>query len=223
MKSTASLFFIAFFLSSCNPLNLDDKEGRERNFKVDPAEGKRNFTFPDLEGISGSEIVNKSMSESCANYRNASSFSIFGDKSPSKALQNCLAKAMDDSLRPLCEDEKKAKKLKRIYEEDRNYELAEEMEEYLYDLEETKQDTANEIYFMADQFYDQCAEWEDDLEEELDLKDEIKSDAKRLFEKFAVRGAKFLVSSECQGFSRVLDSRGRNPCISIDLYRLERE
>ena len=220
MKTIILLFCAIFLLNSCKPLSLDDEDGRDRDFEVDPAKGKENFSLPDLTDISAEEIVNKSMSGNCGDYRNASSFSIFGDKSPFKKAQNCLAKALDESLGPLCEDEKKAKQLLRIYEKERDEVAVQEVEEYLNDLEEIKYDTAEEIYYMADGFYEQCEEWDNEWEDEID---EAKEKDRRWYNKLLKRAGKMVVSTECQGFRRIADSRGRNPCLNIDFSRVERK
>ena len=216
MKAIILLFCAIFLISSCKPLSLDDDE----NFQVDPAKGKENFHIPDLTDITAKEIVNKSMSEDCSKYRNASSFSLFGNNSPTKALQNCLAKALDDGLGPLCEDEKKAKQLLRIYEKERDDEGVREVEDYLNDLEKIKYDTAEEIYFMADGFDEICEEWDSEWEDELD---EAKAEDRHLLNKLLIRGGKMITSTECQGFRRIADSRGRNPCLLVDFSRLERK
>ena len=220
MKTIILLFCAIFLLSSCQQFSLTDENEGEQDFKLDPAKGKENFTIPDLTEISSSEIVDKSLSGDCGEYRNASSFSLLGKNSPFKKAQNCLAKALDDGLRPLCEDEKKAKELLRIYEKERDDLAVREVEEYLKDLEEIKYDTADEIYYLADTFYDTCAELDGDWDDELD---EAKREDRNWINKLFIRGGKMLTSSECQGFRRIADSRGRNPCRNVDFSRLERK
>ncbi|MDE0091694.1 MAG: hypothetical protein OXN83_00220 [Oligoflexia bacterium] len=205
MRFITLVFFIIFIFSSCNPLSLDENgEGRRRDTTpFDPAKGTDNFSFPDLKDISGSEIIDKVMKFECANYRNARSFSIFGDISPFKKIQNCLAKAIDEGLKPLCEDEEKAKRLKEYHENRNDYDAVREVEEYLADLEEIKYDSTEEIFIMADEFYDQCTEWEDEIQEDIDEK------ANSMLEKFLGRAGKLVTRTECQGFTRLLDSKAR--------------
>ncbi|MCZ0933244.1 MAG: hypothetical protein OXJ52_08850 [Oligoflexia bacterium] len=218
MKSAVFLFFVIFLFNSCQPLSLDDEEGRGRDFKIDPAKGKENFKLPNLKGISGKEIVKKAIKEDCTKYRNSANFSILGDISPSKPLQNCLAKAIDEGLKPLCEDEEKAKELKRYYEKEGDEQAVREVEEYLFELEEIKYQTTEDIYFMADEFYDQCEEWNDEIEDYIDG-----GQANSIAERLMSRGGKLLVSSECHGFRRVLDSKARTACRNLDFSKIRRK
>ena len=214
MKPIISLLFVIFLFNSCNPLSLDEDERRKRDFKTDPAKGKTNYTPEDLKEISAEELLKKAFKEDCSKYKNVTSFSIFGDKLPIKALQNCLAKALDESTKEICIEEAKAKELKRHYEKRGEDQGVREMEEHLAEIEDIKYEVTEDIYSMADEVYDQCEELRDEIDAEMEEK------ANTVFEKFLGRSGKFLVTSECQGFRRILDSRGRNPCRSLSLSKI---
>ena len=219
MKLIGLLFFTFFLISSCNPLDLDEKgdrrdlRDRRSDFKIDPAKGKENFTFPDLKDISGSEVIDKTK-KGCENYK-TSFVSILGKYSITKPLASCIAKAIDDGLAPLCEDEEKAEELLKYYEKERDEVGIAEVEDYLYELEDLKYETADEIYYMADQVYDQCEEWEEDMDDGIEDEDDD-------LQRFLRRAGKFITSSECSGLRRSIDHKARTVCKNFDFSKLDR-
>ena len=92
-----------------------------------------------------------------------------------------------------------------------------EVEAYLFELEDIKYQTTEDIYLMADEFYDQCEEWNDDIDEDID------ENANSVLERLLGRGGKLLVSSECHGFRRVLDSKARTACRNLDFSKIRRK
>ena len=168
MKALSFLFLsIVFFsLTSCNPFSLDDsKEG-----KRDSAEGQKDFKpHPELKELDLKELKDKVFDGDCTKYKDHSTFSIFGKASPTQPLRNCIAKAVDEGLKPICEQEKQAKELLDHYTNQRNKAGVEETEEYLLSLEEAKYEMVDYIYEIADEF-DKIAE--DALDEINDHKDE---------------------------------------------------
>ena len=219
MKSTFLLFFAIFLLGSCKPVSLNENDRNPR--LTDLARGKNNFSLQNLKDISGKEIAKK-VSEDCTKYKNSNSFSILGDLSPFKKLQNCLAKAIDEGLKPLCEQEEQAKELKKYYEDRRDREAVKEVEEYLVDLEEIKYDTAEEIYIMSDEFYSQCEELKESLDKGIDRREHKKQNFGNSVLDFLSRMGNVAVSSECNGFTRLLDSKARTACKTFDFSKINR-
>ena len=214
MRIITLLFCTAILSSSCNPLSLtEERDKRDRNpLSIDTAKGKDNFTFPELKDISAGEIISKAK-KNCKDYK-TSFFSVLGKHSLTRPIANCIAKAIDEGLKPLCEDEQKAKELLRYYERKDNEAGIAETEEYLADLEELKYETTDEIYYMADIVYDQCEEWEEDQEQGIEDEDDT-------LQKFLRRAGKFLTASECGGLRRSIDHKARTVCKNLDFSKLK--
>ena len=208
-----SLFFVIFLFSACNNFFTKDNG---KGSKVDPAKGEEDFNPQKIKPISAEEVLKNAFKGDCAKYKNVASFSIFGDKLPIKALQNCLAKALDESTKEVCIEEANAKEAKKYYEKRGDDQAVREMEEHLAELEEIKHEVTEDIYSMADEVYNLC----EDVRNEID--DAMEERANSIVERFLGRTGKFLVTSECKGFSRILDSRGRNPCRNFDFSKMRK-
>lgn len=200
------LFFISLNLSSCNPFGLDDDRPvitRDR----DRAEGERKFKLPDIKDIDLEEVRSKVFEGNCAEYKNAHSFSLLGDKSPLKDIRNCMAKAVDEGLKPLCDHEKELEYALEYYEKKRDRDKMEEIEELLIEVEESKYDMADELYAMADEFDEIQNELLDDVDEAFEDENDLS-----IFETILRGGTKIVTRAEIGGFTRVLDSRARRAC-----------
>ena len=77
-------------------------------------------------------------------------------------LESCILKAMDKSLKPVCDEERELKELREEYKHDE--EALEEIEEDLAYIEETKYEFADVFY----EFVDGIEEIGDDVEDEVD-------------------------------------------------------
>ena len=107
--------------------------------------------------------------EDCSEYKSgisslsfSNTFTKGGDKNPFQKLENCILKAMDTGLKPVCDKEKELKALQEEYKNDSK--VLALIEEDLVQVEEIK-------YEYADIFYetiDVCDEFVDDIEDELD-------------------------------------------------------
>ena len=212
MKSIILLSFVFLLMNSCNPLSLDESDkNRKRDFKIDQAEGKKEFSLPDIKDISGSEVFQKTQ-KSCKDYETPF-VSILGKGSLTRPIANCIAKALDEGLKPLCDQEEEARKALKYYEEQGDKTAIAETEEYLLDLEDLKYDTAEEIYALADVIDDQCDDWKDRQDKGID--NENKSG-----QKFLRRIGKFLTTSECGGLLRSIDHKARTVCRNLDISKI---
>ena len=203
MKALSFLFvFIVFFsFTSCNPFSLDDTKERKR----DSAEGQKDFKLPELKNINIDELKSTIFDGDCSKYKNYSSFSILGESSLTLPLRNCIAKAVDEGLKPICDQEKQAKELLDHYKDQRDKDRIEETEMYLLNLKEAKYDFMDFIYEIADEF--------DEIEQHmLDEIDDEKDENSNLLEKFLHSGAKILVKSEFGSFTKLLDTKARMAC-----------
>ena len=215
MKIITLLFFSALLISSCNPLDLNEdgkKRDRKNDFRIDDVPGKDSFSLPNLRDISGAEVV-KSTEKDCKDYKTPF-VSVLGKASIARPIANCIAKAIDEGLAPLCEDEEKAKKLLEYYEKENNDRGIEEVEEYLADIDDLKYDTADEIYLLADDIFDQCEEWDEDIKAEIEAEDDWG-------DKLLRRTLKFVTNSECQGLRRSMDHKARTVCKNLNFSKLK--
>ena len=170
---------------------------------TDISEDKNEFCLPNLKDISGSEVFQKTQ-KSCKDYETPF-VSILGKGSLTRPIANCIAKALDEGLKPLCDQEEEARKALKYYEEQGDKTAIAETEEYLLDLEDLKYDTAEEIYALADVIDDQCDDWKDRQDKGID--NENKSG-----QKFLRRIGKFLTTSECSGMRQSIDYKVRATC-----------
>ena len=206
MKVFSILFLSVFFtVFSCTPISLDDKKRG-----VDRGVGERNFNVPGLKNISLDELRKKTLDrENCFNYQPCPGFSLLGKLSPSRPLQNCVCKALDEGLKPLCEEEAAAKELLKQYQNRRDRKGAEDVEEYLAELEIVKYEFVDEIYGIADEF--------DELEETAldEIEDRGKYDVTNILMRLGVK-------SELGSFTRTLDSKARTACRGqLDLSKIK--
>ena len=216
MKFLHIFFLFSFILISCNPLRLDGENGRER--KRDSARGEDRFQPPDIKDINLSEIRNKSFSGHCAEYKNIGSFSILGNVFPGKQLQNCLAQAVDESLKPLCDHEKNLQEALKYYKRKGDEDKIEEIELLLEEVEETKYDTADELYSIADEFDEIQEGLLDNIDDHYNQKDDL-----NIAQTIGRGLGRIVVKSEVGGFTRVLDSRARRACRGqIDFSKISR-
>ena len=120
------LYFSLLFLvlNSCNPFDLDAAESRQKP----PKRGIRDF--PKVKPISDlkEKLEKVKKPTNCTQYKNSNSFSILGRFSLSKPIQNCLAQALDESLKPICEHERDLKNALKHYERQRDKAQIEEIE-----------------------------------------------------------------------------------------------
>lgn len=207
MKFFSFILFAIFAFSSCGPINLDDKRSRRKAGDSDDAGGE--LKLPTLKDIDLSET--RRNLKGCRNHKNYSSFSSLG---VTGGLQNCLAKALDDGLAPLCEETKKTNELIDHYEDEGDDESVEALEDHLLELEEMKYELADEIYAIADEFEKIEGKFEDKIAEDEDEDDSISG-------VFIRGGLRIFNVSEVGGFRRVLDSRAKRACgRQIDLKRI---
>ena len=149
------------------------------------------------------ELKDKVFDGDCTKYKDHSTFSILGKASPIQPLRNCIAKAVDEGLKPICDQEKQAKKLLDHYKNQGDKDRVKETEEYLLSFEEVKYEMVDYIYKIADEF-DRITE--DVLDEIEDHKD------KSLADKLFGNSSKIVVKSELGGFTRLLDTKARMAC-----------
>ena len=156
LRALALVSLIAFF--SCSKFNYqggdkdDGDRGREKYKRP-----LKEFEDPDLS------------MKNCKEYKsNVTSFRLsdvfFGgrDNNVFRHLESCILKAMDKSLKPVCDEERELKELREEYKHDE--EALEEIEEDLDYIEETKYEFADVFY----EFVDGIEEIGDEVEGEVD-------------------------------------------------------
>ena len=197
MKALSLLALLLTSLVACAPSSLDKKrEGRE---KKDSARGEDKFNPPNK--INRKDLLNKlkDIRKNCAHYDSgAISFT-------TKALQNCMAKAVDEGLKPLCKQENETKQLVEYYKKTGEEEKEETAREYLLELEEAKYDIMDELYATADEFDELHAELEDEIEG-------IGGEDKSHLGKVLISSLKIAARFELSGFRSILNSRARLAC-----------
>ena len=193
-----ALFSLLIGLLACEPSSLDKK----RREKRDSARGEDKFKPPNK--INRKDLLKKlkGIRDNCAHHSSGSiSFS-------TRALQNCMAKAVDEGLKPLCKQENETKQLVEYYKKTGEEEKADAARDYLQDLEDAKYDIMEELYTTADQFDD----LQDDLEKSIDdirSKQENKTSHSR---EMLISGLKVVSRFELSGFRYILNSRARLAC-----------
>lgn len=145
---------------SCSQFKWDgkDRDGADGGEKPPPLD--RDLT----------DFEKPKLPKDCGDYESSTSVfrpsSIFlggKDKNPLSQGDNCILKAMDESLKPVCDEEKELKNLAEQYAGDEK--AMEEIEEHLAHIEDTKYDFADFFYDIADEMdkiADEGEEWVDD-------------------------------------------------------------
>jgi len=208
-----SILLLAVFLSvfSCTPIDLNSKKKR-----VDRGVGEKDFDFPKLRNISLDELEKTLDRESCFSYQPCPSFSLLGTMSPGRGVRNCLCKAIDQGLKPLCDEEAKAKELLRYYQDKKDKEGIEDVEEDLRELESVKYNFSESIYEMADEINDLGERALDQIEKERE-EEEVEG-----FDFLWLTVRNLSVNSEFGSFTRVLDSKARLACRdSLDFSKIK--
>lgn len=215
------LFLFSFSLTFCNPFSLDD-DGRGR--KRDSARGEGRFKLPEIKDIDLDEIKKKSFLENCHDYNDAGCFSLLGQISPARPVCNCIAKSVDEGLKPLCEYEDDLEEALEYYEDKRDDDQVEEIKEHLLEVEEAKYEIADELYAMADEFDEVKGDVLDEIDDHYDKKEEEKDDHGLTIGQTLLKGlTKSVTRSEFGGLVRVLDSRARIACRNpIDFSKIKR-
>ena len=204
------LFLISLNFTFCNPFSLEE-DGRGGARDRDKARGEDRFEIPDIKDLNLEE-VNRSVSESCADYKAPACFSILGKLSLARPACNCAAKGVDEGLKPLCDHERDLKEAQDYYERKRDRDKVEEIEQLLIEVEEMKYDLADDIFSMSDEFAEARDNILDDIDEHYDEKEDEHPDHGLTFGQTILKlGLKNLTRSE-SSVIRMLDSRARNAC-----------
>ncbi len=171
-----SLIFILFSLvslSSCSRINYN--EDRKRDGKPIPRPDKEvpEFTLKDIKDLDLEEIQKKAkikVSSNCRDYESGvpsvhivsdSIAKLFKARNPLRSLKNCMAKAIDDSLKPLCQAEKNLDRLEK--EHKGNDQALDQIDEYRDNIEEAKDIIVDQILDFADDIDDAYGKEEDRL------------------------------------------------------------
>ena len=211
-----SFFFLPFLLlslSQCNSFSLDgDDKGKD-----DREDRSGDYDDDREQDIDYSE-KRKDFLENCSEYENHI------DISPlelTKGIRSCLSKAIDEGLKPLCEQEEILKEQLKRAERNGDDIAAQDIEDDLLALEEDKYALADDLYDLADSFdevgnaaRDSTADTVDEAIEGED--DEADIFGWRLFGAVMNMG----ITVELDGFTRLVDRRARKACRTIDFSRI---
>ncbi len=160
MKFVSIVFtlFLTLILSNCTGLNYTLPDNRSST-KRDKRDHKENdFKLEDINELDYDELGKVDIKqEGCASYNSGvPSFNLASDivssladvKNPVTAYKNCMAKAIDDSLKPICENEKNLDALEK--ENRNNDEALDQIEQARYNLENVKESVIEQFYNIAD-------------------------------------------------------------------------
>lgn len=207
-----SIFFVSILflsLSQCKPFSLDDENGNRDKDK----DGKISDRLRDID----LSETGKDLLEDCTTHAHHVDFSLIPGN---KELQNCLSKAIDDGLKPLCDREKELKELlKNPGDNDRD-----EIETELEIIEEEKYILTDDIYAIADTFDDLANEVGSRLGDRIDRQVD-KADAKDNWAKalgFEVVGVftDMAITTELDSYTRLVDSKARRACSTINFSKI---
>jgi len=188
----------------CVPYSVDGGRDRRPPRVTDDNEGRPKFEIPDIEEIGLEEVRNNK--DKCQDYTNHTSRSVFlGEVSWANPIVNCIAYNIDKGLKPLCEQEERAKEELRETRDDR---YAEEIEAFLSELEDEKELFVDHIYELADPIYDSCEDMEDQIETRY-IKNRVAKTSYNLL-------GDILVNSECRRIYRVMESKANLACVNLD-------
>lgn len=201
MKKLLFLFVVSFGVTSCLPLSTPKKD-RDRDEYRDDAQGEPDYELPDIIDLEDPNEIIRQAKDNCEEY-DIPNPSIFGDLSITLPIRRCIAKAIDEGLKPICDQEREAKELLEYYEDQGDHRAVEELELYLHDLDEVKYDFVDQIYLMADDTHDLVEELEDKIDDESedDLLETLKNTGLRLF-----------VRSELSSITQILDHKANLAC-----------
>ncbi len=210
------LFFLLFNLSHCNPFVVGDKRGDPRD-KL----GEDEFDLPPLQPLDYNEIKSKALSGACTDYNKGLVTSFLP---PVQALQRCLHYIIDVGIKPICKRRKDLRELISYYKKQGDDEAVAILEEELYENEASEYDMADHMIDIADTLYD--AE-KNALEEINNLSDNWIDDddkfGKKLLKSVGITTLRIGTKNEIGGTGKILDSKARNPCSSVDLYQKNRD
>jgi len=213
MKALYFILFL-FLISACEPLNLDDAGGtKPRNpAKRDTAKGEDIFKIPDNPKPSDYREVAKKAIENCQKY---TSTGLFG-RSLTEPIRNCLAKAVDEGLTPMCNRKAQAQRLLKLYQKEGDHEKIDATQDYISALDDVIYDYTDDIYELADEVDDTAEELLDDLEEEKERNDDFGS-------RVGVTLGKFLVKREVGSITTMLDQKAKLACQGqLDFSKINR-
>ena len=205
-KMLCLLMFLAVAgLSACGSPEAD------RNTPRDGGEGLNDYKPPIDEELD--EDPDKE-EEDCRKYKGGG-FSFLPDEiAVSKWLQNCLAKMIDNNLKPLCEEEREVRDRLAYYESRGDQEAVEIAEDELQAIEDQKYEVADGIYSFADE----SSNIDDELRDRID---DTWGEDDSFMRRIGASVGHVFIGSEVGSITRVLDSRARRVCRSqIDLSRI---
>lgn len=189
---------VSFF--SCSDVNYNEgkggREGEADPTEADPTRRGRNFTPPGKPDFSD---------KNCSEYQSVKSFRPLSDffstvfygsveDNPLRKTEACVIKSIDQSLKPVCEEERLLKAELKEYKGNR--EIEEEIQEELGAIEEVKWEYADILYDFADDV-------EKDLTKTLEFEDTEN--------KWKI-WSNILVTREVRGFADVISFRARRLC-----------
>ena len=162
MKLLSIIFILLLLsLSSCTRVNYNQEQNRIKQERSDDQNNDLpNFTLDEIQDLDLDELKDKIdlKSENCGDYKSITPslhiisdpiFRFFGTKNnPIRSLKNCLAKSIDDSLRPVCEAEQRLNELEREHRDD-DLALA-EIDQARYNVETIKYSVVDSLYEAAD-------------------------------------------------------------------------
>ena len=213
--------FLLLTINACGPFEAKNSN-RDRQ---DDTVGEDEYIFDDIDDLLSDDPSQRDSTaddSSCKEYKAGSINLIPWDDYPPNILQRCLAKALDDNLKPLCDEQKQMEDALKYYEDRGDEDKAEDIRDNLEALKEVKYTFMDDLYDIADEFDDISGNLQEDLGHRVDK--EVKDHPRdatwwKIIQSVGNVGIKDSVG----GFTRVLDKRARKACRSqIDLEEFKR-
>ena len=214
--------FLLLTINACDPF---EAKNSNRNGQRDDTAGEDEYIFDDIDDLLSDDPSQRDPTaeeSSCKDYKIGSINLIPWDDYPPNILQRCLAKALDDNLKPLCDEQRQMEEALKYYEDRGDEDKVEDIQENLEALKEVKYTFMDDLYDIADDFDDIEYSLRDDVNAAVDkqAKDHAKD---ATWWRMLGTGANILLKDGVGGFTRVLDKRARKACRSqIDLEEFKR-
>lgn len=210
------LVFLSITMSSCKKHSIDQNEneyGQRTRPRGNSANSSRydaknesiyidnKLQTKDIEEIKSKAALNKhdNQEQNCSDYRAKGTSA--GFLNLSQPIRNCMAKSIDESLIPLCEEERL---VKNALKTEQDSVRRQELENYLQGIQVAKQEVKADLYERANEFDSASSAITDELDN--------KFSSGGLGNVLLGITTKSLVRNETAGFRSFLDIRSSQAC-----------
>lgn len=203
MKNLSKALLVLVFLAgitNCENFNYSENEATRRSAGAD---GNIDLdALTNVDALRDSVDANSFLSgnsESCHNYDSGiTSFKLFNSSgNPFALLENCIFKATDEVVVPLCEREGKLLEARRDYEDDDD--AIDQIDHALVAIEETKDEIADVLFEASDAVYEAADELYDAVDDATNV---------RIFQNVL----RLVIKSEVESSAKAYERKTNNIC-----------